>query len=208
MKFGILLSGCGFYDGSEVAESVLSALSLERAGMKPVYIAPEMPQLHTIEHLSGSEADAEARNVLSESARLARGKIRSLEEQFPGELVGLVIPGGHGTVKNLMTNFAELGKKRELVPGVRGLLEDLTSRKAPIGSISLARAVIQTFHGEPLTPDDMRMDATQVEVDEARRLAFTPGFLTATSLVDVAAGIDKMVRALLGLQGHSLRVIH
>jgi len=164
--------------------------------------------MHTIEHLSGSEAEGESRQVLSESARLARGKIRSLKEQFPGELVGLVLPGGHGAVKNLMTNFADLGRKRELLPAVRDLLEDLTSRRAPIGCISLARAVVQTFYDEPLTPDDMTMDASQVEVDETRRLVFTPGFLTATSLVEASAGIDRMVQALVALGGPGLRVIH
>src|SRR5215467_13041639 len=105
MKVGILLSGCGFYDGTEIAEAVLSALAVERAGARAVHLAPEMAQMHTVNHLTGSEIEGETRDVLGESARLARGRIRSLlgeNAQWPGELSALIIPGGQGAVKNLM----------------------------------------------------------------------------------------------------------
>src|SRR4029453_4274131 len=136
-KVAILLSGCGFYDGTEVAEAILAALALERSGVKAIYIAPDMPQMHTVDHLTGVEVEGESRGVMGESARLARGRIKSLTEQWPGELGGLIIPGGQGAVKNLMTHFAALGMKREVIPAVSALLADLTGRKAPVGSISL-----------------------------------------------------------------------
>ena len=208
IKVGILLSGCGFYDGTEIAEAVLAALAVERAGARAVHVAPEVPQMHTVDHLTGAEKDDDARNVLGESARLARGRVKSLSEQWAGELGALIIPGGHGAVKNLMTNFARLGEKRELLPQVRELLADLTGRLAPIGSISLGRTVVQTFFDEPLSEDDMRMPAQDVVVDEQRRLVFTPGFLTGASLPDVATGIDRMVQAILRLPGRELHVIH
>jgi len=208
MKVGILLSGCGLYDGTEVAEAVLSALALERSGARPVYLAPEIPQMHTVDHTTGAEVEGEARQVLIESARLARGKVRGLGEQYPGELAALVIPGGHGAVKNLMTNFAALGKRRELLPPVRELMADLTGRRAPVGSISLGRTVVQTFFDEPLSGEDMQMAATDVLVDEQRRLAFTPGFLTGASLADVATGVEKMIRRILDMPSRELNLIN
>jgi len=77
-RVGIVLSGCGFYDGTEVAEAVLAALSLERAGARPIWLSPEVTQMHVIDHLTGSEAEGERREVLAESARVARGKVKSL----------------------------------------------------------------------------------------------------------------------------------
>jgi enhancing lycopene biosynthesis protein 2 len=208
IKVGILLSGCGFYDGTEIAEAVLSALAVERAGARAVHIAPEIPQMHTVDHLTGSEVEGDVRDVLGESARVARGRVKSLSEAWPGELGALIIPGGQGAVKNLMTHFARLGEKREVVPQVAILLADLTGRKAPIGAISLGRTVVQTFFNEPLSPDDMQMSATDIVVDEQRRLVFTPGFLTGASLPDVAIGIDKLVQAVLRLPARELHVIH
>ncbi|HEY3176004.1 MAG TPA: hypothetical protein VGK94_09645 [Candidatus Polarisedimenticolia bacterium] len=208
IKVGILLSGSGFYDGTEVAEAVLAALSVERAGARALYLAPEVPQMHTVDHLTGAQVEGETRDVLREAARLARGRVKSLSEQWAGELGALIIPGGHGAVKNLMTSFADLSHRREVIPQVKELLADLTGRRAPVGAISLGHTVVQTFLDEPLSDEDMRMAPTDVLVDEDRRLLFTPGFLTATSLPDVASGIEKMVRAMLSLPARELHVIH
>ncbi len=207
-KAGILLSGCGMYDGTEVAEAVLAALSLERAGARVIWLAPDAPQMHTVDHLTGSEVEGEQRVIMAEAARLARGKVRSLAEQWPGELAALVIPGGHGAVKNLMTNFAILGAPREPIAPVRDLLADLAGRRAPIGSISLGRAVVSAYFNEPLSGDEMQMPAADIQVDEERRLVFTPGFLTGAALPDVATGIERLVRALLNLPARELHVIH
>lgn len=207
-RVGIILSGCGFYDGTEVHEAVLAALSVERAGARTVWLAPEITQMHTIDHLSGAEVEGERREVLAEAARLARGRVRSLAEQHPAELAALIVPGGHGAVKNLMTHFAELGEPREVLPSVRELLAALVERHAPIGSISLGHTVVQTFLGEPLSDEDMRVAASDVVVDEERRLAFTPGFLTGVSLTEVATGIDRLVQALLRMTTRELHVIH
>ena len=207
-RVGIILSGCGFYDGTEVAEAVLAALAVERAGARPIWLSPEVTQMHVIDHLTGSEAEGERREVLAESARIARGKVKSLAEQHPAELSALIIPGGHGAVKNLMTHFAELGAPREVLPSVRELLTGLRERQTPIGAISLGHTVVRTFLGEPLSEDDMRTPATDVIVDEIRRLAFTPGFLTGASLSEVATGIDRLVQTLLRLATRELHVIH
>ncbi len=207
MNVGVLLAGCGFYDGTEVAEAVLAALSIERAGARTSWLSIERPQMHTVDHLTGSEREGELRQILSESARLARGRVKSLEEITTAQLGALVIPGGHGAVKNLMTSYARLDARREVLPEVASLLSDMMERRAPIGTISLGRAVLQTHIGEPLSQEDMSMPATEILVDEARRLVFTPGFLTGASLPDVASGIDKMIGALLGMPSARLRII-
>ena len=208
IKAGILLAGCGFYDGTEVSEAVLAALSLERAGARVVHIAPDIDQMHTVDHLSGSEVASDRRRLAVEAARLARGRVKNAADQPPGELGALIIPGGQGVVKNLMSNFARLDAPRAIHPEVRALMTDLTERRAPIGSISLGRTLVQTFLEEPLAEEDMQLAATEVLVDETRRLAFTPGFLTGTSLAEVAVGIDRMVQALMRLSGARLNVIH
>jgi enhancing lycopene biosynthesis protein 2 len=76
-KIGVLLSGCGVFDGAEIHETVITLLALDRAGAEVVCMAPDMDQLHVINHLTQQETD-EKRNVLVESARIARGQIRDL----------------------------------------------------------------------------------------------------------------------------------
>ncbi|SUQ37866.1 isoprenoid biosynthesis protein with amidotransferase-like domain protein [Yersinia pseudotuberculosis] len=71
---GVVLSGCGVLDGAEIHESVLTMLALDRAGAEVLFFAPDKPQLHVINHITG-EIVAEERNVLVESARIARGLI-------------------------------------------------------------------------------------------------------------------------------------
>jgi enhancing lycopene biosynthesis protein 2 len=208
IKAGILLSGCGFYDGTEVSEAVLAALSLERAGARVVHIAPDIDQMHTVDHLSGGEVAADRRRLAAEAARVARGRVTNVTQLAPGARGAWGTPGGLGVVKNLMSNFANLAAPRAILPEVRALLQDLAQRKAPIGSISLGRTLVQTFLDEPLAEEDMQLAATEVLIDEARRLAFTPGFLTGTSLSEVAVGIDRMVQALMKLSGpRTLNVI-
>lgn len=197
MKIGVLLSGSGLYDGTDVQEAVLSLVALERAGARPVCLAPSRRQLHTVSHLTGDESPGEERQVLEEAARLARGKIQDLGEFWPGALQGLVIPGGYGVPKTLITGFMELGATREPIPEVRALLDDLTGRKRPLGAIGLGRTLIKAYFGGELEESEVVLPADRVEVDAGRRTVFTPGFLAADRAADVAAGIDAMVAELM-----------
>src|ERR1700744_6012264 len=103
-KVGVVLSGCGVFDGAEIHESVLTLLAIERAGAQAICFAPDKKQLHVINHLSG-ETTTENRNVLVEAARIARGKITALSDADPTLLDALVLPGGSGVAKNL-SDFA------------------------------------------------------------------------------------------------------
>ena len=207
MKIGVLLCGCGNYDGSEIAESILTLLALDRAGAHAVCLAPGIDQMHCVNHLTGEEVEGEIRSVLMESARIGRGRVHALSEYHGGDLQGLIIPGGHGAPKNLVTGFMELGARREVVSEVRNLLDDLTGRRRPIGAVSLGRSVLSVYFGENLGEDDLTLSATEVAVDEERRTLFTPGFLTATRLSEAARGIDTMVETLLRMATSGLAIL-
>src|SRR3989338_2129411 len=99
MKIGVLLSGCGVYDGAEIQEAVLTLLSIDEIGAEAVCISVNRNQHHVINHITGKEMD-ESRNMMLESARIARGKIREISEIDPVDIDALVIPGGFGSAKN------------------------------------------------------------------------------------------------------------
>ena len=100
-KIGVVLSGCGVTDGAEIQEAVLTLLAIDRAGAEAICMAPNIRQYHVINHLTGEESLGEARNVLVESARIARGKIRDIATVKAADIDALIFPGGFGVVKNL-----------------------------------------------------------------------------------------------------------
>ena len=108
-RIGVLLAGCGVFDGSEIHEAVLTLLTLDREGADIICMAPDMEQLHVVNHLT-QEPVEEKRNVLVESARIARGEIRDLQTVNEGDLDGLIIPGGFGAAKNLSDFAVKLPK--------------------------------------------------------------------------------------------------
>ena len=52
-KIGVVLSGCGVYDGSEIHESVIVLLAIDRNGAQAVCMAPNVDQMHVVNHLTG-----------------------------------------------------------------------------------------------------------------------------------------------------------
>ena len=106
-KVAVILAGCGVYDGAEINESVLTLLHIAKAGASYECFAPDIEQMHTINHLTGEEM-APNRNVLVEAARIARGEIKALTELNVNEFDALIVPGGFGAAKNL-SDFAVKG---------------------------------------------------------------------------------------------------
>jgi len=204
LKIGVLLSGSGLYDGTDVQEAVLALLALERHGARPVCLAPSCPQLHTVSHLTGDEVPGVERQALEEAARLARGKVQSIGEFWPGALQGLVIPGGYGVPKTLMTGFMQLGAARRPIPEVMALLDDVTGRNRPLGAISLGRTLIKAYFGGELDDSETGLPADRVVEEPEHRTLFTPGFLAADRAADVAAGIDAMVARLMEMAAAGL----
>ena len=138
-KVGVLLSGCGVFDGAEIHESVLTLLFLNKAGVEIVCMAPDM-EFDAVNHLT-QKPSGEKRNVLTESARIARGNIRNLKDIKASDLDALILPGGFGAAKNL-SDFAVKGPEATVQPEVRRILSEMLSAKKPIGAICIAPATV------------------------------------------------------------------
>ncbi len=131
-KIGVVLSGCGVYDGSEIHEAVITLLAIDRAGAEAVCMAPDIAQMHVVNHLTGEAAAGEKRNVLVESARIARGKIRDIKEVKAADFDALIFPGGFGAAKNLC-DFAVKGAACDVNPEVARLVRETLEGKKPLG---------------------------------------------------------------------------
>ena len=135
-KVGVLLSGCGVYDGAEIHEAVLTLLALDKAGANVVCMAPDVEQMHVVDHLTG-EPTGEKRNVLVESARIARGEIKNLKDMTAAEIDAIILPGGFGAAKNL-SDFAIKGPDASVHPEVERILKEMVAAGKPIGAICIA----------------------------------------------------------------------
>ncbi len=208
-RVGILLAGCGVYDGSEIQEAVLVALALARRGLGVEFLAPDTDQEDVVDH-STAEAvrGAERRSVLVEAARLARGAIRALASVPTEEIDAVVVPGGLGTVKNLCVRPPGRVGGGPLRPDVESFLSSLAARRAPIAVVGLAETLLARLEGRPLDPGAMSVPASEVVADEERRTLFTPGFLGTDDPLAVADGIERLVdRLALWLGGGQARSI-
>ena len=210
-RVGVLLSGCGVFDGAEIHESVLTLLALDRAGARIDCMAPDVDQLHVIDHRSG-EVTGEVRNVLTESARIARGEIRNLTEVSVDELDALILPGGFGAAKNL-SSFATEGAEAEVQPDVARLLREMLAAKKPIGVACIAPAVLAAVlrdegrKGSLTIGDDADTAAAleamgvvhtpcsvaEAHVDADLGVVSTPAYMLAGRISEAAAGIERMV---------------
>lgn len=215
-KIGVILSGCGFLDGAEIQESVLTLLAIERAGAEAVCLAPDIPQHHVVNHLSGEIAVGETRNVLVESARIARGAITALDEADIGCLDALVFPGGYGAAKNL-SNFAFKGAACEVNPQVAGAIRACYDAGKPLGFICIAPAIAAKVLGGKqveLTIGNDRDTAAALEALGAKHIdcpvwntvvssrgsvVSTPAYMLGPSIGEVAKGIGKLIEDILSL---------
>ncbi|MBU2552002.1 MAG: isoprenoid biosynthesis glyoxalase ElbB [Proteobacteria bacterium] len=214
-KVGVLLSGCGVYDGAEIHESVITLLALDRAGAQVVCMAPNVPQAHVLNHMTGEEM-GETRNVLVESARIARGDIKDLADVRADDIDALIIPGGFGAAKNL-SDFAFQGPAGAPNPEVKRLIDEMMEQGKPIGALCIAPATLtmSAGHKSPLVTigtDEATAGAIgamggrhqncPVEgfvVDEKNRLVTTPAYMLGPGIKDVAAGIEKTVAQVLSM---------
>lgn len=209
-KIGILLSGCGVNDGSEIHEAVLTMLVLDKLGCERICLAPNIDQRDVVDHVSGNPV-AEARNVLCESARIARGEISNLATISAADIDAVILPGGFGAAKNL-SDFAVAGAQARVQPEVLRFLKEMHRAKKPIGAICIAPAVIAIALGEfnpVLTIGNDPATATIIEsfgaehkdcavedivVDRDNFLVSTPAYMLGPGLKEVAQGIEKLAR--------------
>lgn len=213
-KVGVILSGCGVYDGAEIHESVVTLLALDRHGAEAVICAPNAPQMHVVNHLTGEVAAGETRNVLVESARIARGAIRDVAGVTASELDALILPGGFGAAKNLC-DFAVKGPACEVHPEVARLVREVHAQGKPVAAVCIAPALLARVLGEEapeLTIGDDAGTASALEtmgakhvacpvrevvVDERRKLVTTPAYMLAERISEAADGIERTVAKLL-----------
>lgn len=213
-KVAVILSGCGVYDGAEIHESVLTLLRLDQRGAQVQCFAPNIAQLHVVDHLSGDEM-SESRNVLVESARIARGKIKDLREAKIDDFDALIVPGGFGAAKNL-SDFAVSGAQCTVNPEVLRVTQGFASAGKPVGLICIAPAMAAQIYGAGVvctigTDADTatalgqmgaeHQDCTveDIIVDEQRKLVTTPAYMLAESISQAASGINKLVDRVLEL---------
>lgn len=212
-KVGVVLSGCGVFDGSEIHESVLTLLALERAGLEAVCMAPNIPQAHVINHLTGVEAEGEQRNVLVEAARIARGAIEDLATVSAADVDAVILPGGFGAAKNL-SRFAFEGAAAPVNKEVSRLLREAFEAGKPIGLICIApvigaqvlgsAGIEVTIGSDPTTAAaiescgarHVRCAVGEVHEDPARRILSTPAYMLGTNILEVSEGIEALVQKL------------
>jgi enhancing lycopene biosynthesis protein 2 len=216
-KVGVILSGCGVQDGSEIHEATITLLEIARGGADAVCMAPDAPQARVVDHRKGSPT-AETRNMLTEAARIARGQVRDLREVHASDIDALILPGGYGAATNL-SDFASAGEACALQPDVERLLLEMHGAKKPIGAMCIApplvaraltksgiraRVTIGTDRGtaehvEKMGAEHVDCPVDGIVIDEANRLVSTPAYMLAQGIDEAAAGIAKLVREVIRL---------
>ena len=211
-KIGIVLSGCGVNDGSEIHESVITMLELDKAGAEMIVMAPNIDQLHVINHATGEEMD-DSRNVLIESARISRGKIEDIAGITSKDLDALIFPGGFGVAKNL-SDYAMAGVECSVNPDVLRLSREVHNEGKPIGVICIAPTIMAkilagetelTIGFDEQTASDidamgakhMLCPVDEIIVDKEKKIVSTPAYMEANSIKEAACGIEKLVAEIL-----------
>jgi len=212
-KVAVILSGCGVYDGSEIHEVVLTLLAIEQSGASYRCFAPNINQHHVINHLTGEVSEDESRNVLVESARLARGDVEDLSELRVQDFDALIVPGGFGAAKNLC-NFAIDGDNYQLNEQVLLACQSFAKAGKPAGYMCIAPAMLPLIYPEGvqgtigtdagtaalITAQGLvhnNCNVGEVVIDTKNKLVSTPAYMLATSLTEAASGINKLVKSVL-----------
>ncbi|EGQ8016216.1 isoprenoid biosynthesis glyoxalase ElbB [Vibrio alginolyticus] len=211
-KVAVILSGSGVYDGSEIHEAVLALYAIEKAGATWHCFAPNIDQLHVINHLTGDEMD-ETRNVLIESARIARGNIDDVAKLNVDEYDALLLPGGFGAAKNL-TDFAVSGAECSINTHVAQACRAFANAKKPAGYLCISPVIIPMIYEQgvkgtvgndeavSIAFNQMGGEHTTCPVedivfDEKHLVLSTPAYMLAENISQAASGIEKLVSKLI-----------
>ncbi|MFO7577699.1 MAG: isoprenoid biosynthesis glyoxalase ElbB [Pelovirga sp.] len=216
-KIGVILSGCGVYDGSEIHEAVITLLALDRAGAETLIMAPNIDQ-QVVNHLTGETVAGATRNVLEESARIARGKISDIAGVSAADFDGLFIPGGFGAAKNLC-DFAFKGADCQAHPEVARVIRETVAAKKPLAAVCIAPALLARVLGKDLPglqvtigtdagtagaitamgAEHHSCPVRDFVVDQQNRIITSPAYMLAGRISEAADGIEKSVAALLAM---------
>jgi enhancing lycopene biosynthesis protein 2 len=213
VRVAVILSGCGVYDGSEVYESVLTLLRLDQLGAKIHCFAPNMDQMHVVNHLTGEEVSGESRNVLVEASRIVRGDIEDIANASMDDFDALIVPGGFGVAKNL-SSFAVDGAAMSIDKNLVRLVNSARQAKKPIGLICIAPAMSGLLFGDGVQCTighdvetanvlaqtgavHVNCNVDNVHIDHRHNLVTTPAYMLAQRISDAAVGINKLVDTVL-----------
>ena len=210
-KFAVVLSGNGVYDGAEIHEATLTMLAIARQGAEYECFAPNINQHHVINHLNGEEMK-ETRNVLVESARIARGNIKDLKEFDGNNFDAIIFPGGFGVAKNLSTVAFE-GAGATVIPEVEKVIKQMYELKKPIGALCISPAVIAKVLGdvnvtigqdkgtaeviEAFGATHIETEHGDVVFDEENLVFTTPCYMLDATILDIDDGATNVVYAML-----------
>ncbi|XP_063791713.1 glutamine amidotransferase-like class 1 domain-containing protein 3, mitochondrial [Pseudophryne corroboree] len=220
-KVAVILAGCGVYDGSEVHESSAVLVHLSRAGAEYVLFAPNIDQMHVVDHVKGQPTE-ETRNVLTESARIARGNIKDLTDLKVSDYDALIIPGGFGVAKNLST-WAVKGKDCSVLKAIEETIKGFHAAKKPIGLCCISPVLAaKLLPGCEVTVGcDTECDkwphagtagaitqlgckhvnkqVHEVHVDKKNKLVTTSAFMCNSPIHEIFDGVGEMVKDVLKL---------
>jgi enhancing lycopene biosynthesis protein 2 len=210
-KFAVILSGCGVYDGSEIHEAIMTLYAILKNNGEYELFAPDIAQHHVINHLTG-EVMPESRNVLVESARIARGKIKPLSAFNAREFDSVIFPGGFGAAKNL-SGFAFDAENFTIEPQVERTLKDMVGLGKPVGALCISPVLLARVLESPVltigtdaeTANALeRLGAThrqtghgEVAVDPKYKIVTTPCYMLDATIVQISEGVDAAVKSLL-----------
>lgn len=211
-KIAVILSGSGRFDGSEIHEATLTLLALSKNQVNYICFAPNKAQYHVINHLTG-EVSNETRNVLVESARIARGNIKDIKELKAKDFDALILPGGFGAAKNL-SSFAYEGENYTVDTEAEKVVKDFHSAKKPIAALCIAPVIISKVLGAEVTigtdkatakiiehvgGKHINKDYHEVAIDTKNLIVTNPCYMLADDIYKVWLGVEACVEAMLGL---------
>lgn len=210
-KFAVILAGCGVFDGAEIHEATLTLLAIMQQGGTYEVFAPDINQHHVVNHLTGKEMP-EKRNVLVESARIARGKISPLKDFDAVEFDALVIPGGFGVAKNLC-NFAFQGADCSVNSEVAGAIKNMHAKKKPIGALCISPVLLSKVLGdveltigsdlgtisgiEKMGSKHIKTTHGEVVFDKTHNIFTTPCYMLDANILQIYDGATNIVKAMI-----------
>ena len=208
-KIAVILSGCGYLDGAEIREAVIALLALDRKGADVTIFAPDIEQNCVVNHITKEKAENETRNVLIESARIARGNIGNLANIDANNFDALVLPGGFGAALNL-SDLAIKGQDLTIIPDLERCIKDFISANKPIGAICISPAVLVAALRDQMSANVTIGDdedglieglggthtscaTADFIFDEEHNIVSCSAYMRDDSLSNIADGIEKLV---------------
>lgn len=213
-KVAVILSGSGVFDGAEIGEAILTLLHISKQGAQYQCFAPDVEQMHTLNHINGEEIP-QTRNVLVEAARIARGEIKPLTELNANDFDALILPGGFGAAKNLST-FATQGENANINDEVKTACQAFAKAAKPAGYMCIAPVIMPAVYGngvkltigndadtaaaiEKMGGHHLECSVEEIIIDETNKVVSTPAYMLANNLVEAETGIAKLVQATLAM---------